>query len=151
MIILPYTRKAQYYETDQMGVIHHSNYIRWFEEARVDFLQQIGFPYERVESMGITLAVLGLSCEYKTSVLFGDTVHVQVKQKACSHSRMTIGYDVTDAATGELRATGETHHFYFKKINSRPVSLKKAIPELYDLFCSLIAARKTTNEFSSTD
>ena len=138
MTILPYVRKAQYYETDQMKVIHHANYIRWLEEARVDFLQQIGFPYERVESMGITLAVLGLSCEYKASVLFGDTVHIRVKLKACSHSRMTMSYDVTDAATGEPRATGETHHFFFKKESARPVSLKKAIPELYDLFCSLV-------------
>ncbi|MCL2010957.1 MAG: acyl-CoA thioesterase [Synergistaceae bacterium] len=138
MIILPYVRKAQFYETDQMGVIHHSNYIRWFEEARVDFMRQIGFPYERVESMGITFAVLGLSCEYRASVLFGDTVRVQVEMKACSHSRMTIGYDVADEATGEPRTTGETHHFFFKKKNARPVSLKRAIPELYDIFCSLI-------------
>ena len=142
MTILPYVRKAQYYETDQMGVIHHANYIRWFEEARVDFLQQIGFPYERVESMGITFAVLGLSCEYKASVIFGDTVHVQVQQQTCSHSRMTIGYDVTDATTGEPRTTGETHHFFFKKKNSRPVSLKRAIPELYDIFCSLSLSQK---------
>ena len=139
MTILPYARKAQYYETDQMGVIHHSNYIRWFEEARVDFLRQIGFPYERVESMGITLAVLGLSCEYKASVLFGDTVHIQVGLRACSTSRMTIGYDVTDAATGEPRTVGETHHFFFRKKDARPVSLKKAIPELYNLFCSFKA------------
>ena len=38
------THKAQYYETDQMGIIHHSNYIRWFEEARVGFLEEIGYP-----------------------------------------------------------------------------------------------------------
>ena len=137
MTILPYVRKAQYYETDQMGVIHHANYIRWFEEARVDFLQQIGFPYERVESMGVTFAVLGLSCEYRASVFFGDTVHVRVGMKACSHSRMTMCYDVTDAATGEPRTTGETHHFFFRKKDARPVSLKKAIPELYGLFCPL--------------
>ena len=139
MTIRPYVRKAQYYETDQMGVIHHANYIRWFEEARVDLLEQIGFPYERVESMGITLAVLGLSCEYKSSVLFGDTVRIQVKLKACSHSKMTICYDVTDSVTGNPRTTGETHHFFFRKEDARPVSLKKAIPELYDLFCSLKA------------
>jgi len=138
MTILPYPRKAQYYETDQMGVIHHSNYIRWFEEARISFLEQIGFPYEQVEKMGITLAVLGLSCEYRASVLFGDTVHIQVELKACSHSRMTICYNVTDAVTDELRTLGETHHYFSRKEDGRPVSLKKAIPELYNLFCSLL-------------
>ena len=136
MTIQPYVRKAQFYETDQMGVIHHANYIRWFEEARVDFLEQIGFPYERVESMGVTFAVLGLSCKYKAPVLFGDTVHIHAGLNAYSHSRMTMGYSVTDAATGELRTTGETHHFFFRKTDARPVSLKKAIPELYDIFGS---------------
>jgi len=138
MNILPYSRKAQYYETDQMGVIHHANYIRWLEEARIDFLEQIGFPYERVEKMGITLAVLDLSCEYKAPVLFGDTVHIQVELKNCSHSRMTICYSITDAASGELRTIGETQHFFYKKEDTCPASLKRAIPELYDLFCSLI-------------
>jgi acyl-CoA thioester hydrolase len=137
MTIQPYLRKAQYYETDQMGVIHHANYIRWFEEARVDFLEQIGFPYERVESMGVTFAVLGLSCEYKAPVVFGDTVRVHVALKAFSHSRMTMRYDIADAATGEPRTVGETHHFFFRKEDAKPVSLKKAIPEIYNIFCSL--------------
>jgi acyl-CoA thioester hydrolase len=137
MTIVPYIRKAQFYETDQMGVIHHAHYIHWFEEARVDFLQQIGFPYERVESLGITFAVLGLSCEYKSPVRFGDTVHILVGCPACGHSKMTIDYRVTDSSSGELRTTGETHHFFFRKEDARPVSLKKTIPDLYDLLRSL--------------
>ena len=40
-----YDHKVQYYETDGMGIVHHSNYIRWFEEARVDLLEQLGFGY----------------------------------------------------------------------------------------------------------
>jgi acyl-CoA thioester hydrolase len=139
MNIVPYVRRTQFYETDQMGVIHHANYIRWFEEARVDFLEQIGFPYERVESRGITCAVLSLSCEYRASVLFGDRVHILTGVSDCGHSKMAIAYRVTDAASGELRTTGETRHFFFRKEDARPVSLKKTIPELYDLFCSLKA------------
>lgn len=46
-----YTHKAQYYETDQMGIVHHSNYIRWFEEARVDFFEKIGCSYKDIEDM----------------------------------------------------------------------------------------------------
>ena len=132
----PYIRKAQYYETDQMGVIHHSNYIRWFEEARIYMLEAIGFPYERVESMGITFAVLGLSCEYKSPVIFGDTVNIFTEVAECGHSRMTMRYRVVDGKTGELRTLGETRHYFFRKEDSRPVSLKKAIPEVYDLFRS---------------
>lgn len=47
-MIKPYQHLAKYYETDQMGIIHHSNYIRWFEEARIDYMNQIGLTYNRV-------------------------------------------------------------------------------------------------------
>ncbi|MDR1377585.1 MAG: acyl-CoA thioesterase [Synergistaceae bacterium] len=140
MNIIPYVRKAQFYETDQMGVIHHANYIHWFEEARVDFLSQIGFPYERVESLGITFAVLSFACDYRAPVRFGDTVNILVGLPACGHSKMTIGYHVTDATTHEIRTTGESRHYFYRKEDSRPVSLKKAIPELYDLFRSIAIA-----------
>ena len=53
MKIHSYQHKVQYYETDQMGMVHHSNYIRWFEEARVDYLEQIGLPYHMIEAGGI--------------------------------------------------------------------------------------------------
>ena len=49
-----YGRKIQYYETDRMGIVHHSNYIRWMEEARIDALAQIGIPYDKIEAAGIS-------------------------------------------------------------------------------------------------
>ena len=48
-----YTHQTQYYETDQMGIIHHSNYIRWMEEARVAYMEELGFPYENGGGSGI--------------------------------------------------------------------------------------------------
>ena len=146
MNITPYVRKAQYYETDQMGVIHHANYIHWFEEARVHLLAEIGFPYEKVESLGITFAVLNLACAYKSPVRFGDTVNVFAGVTDCGHSRMSIGYRVADASSGDLRTTGESQHYFFRKTDAKPVSLKKTIPELYDLFCAL----KASGNFSKT-
>ena len=65
----PYTRTAKYYETDQMGIIHHSNYIRWMEEARIDVLNQMGYPYRRFEEMGYISPVLHAECEYKKRVM----------------------------------------------------------------------------------
>lgn len=50
---MEYEHKTQYYETDQMGIIHHSNYIRWFEEARIEFMNQCGFSYAQMEKDGI--------------------------------------------------------------------------------------------------
>lgn len=140
MRIRPYSRKAQYYETDQMAIIHHSNYIRWLEEARVDFMEQVGFGYDRAVGSGIDFALLGVSCEYKSMVRFGDVVEIQVSLTAFTATRMTVQYRITDAKSGQLRAVGESRHCYFDSGRQRVVSLKKALPELYDLFLSLYEA-----------
>lgn len=146
MNIKPYTRKAHYYETDQMAIIHHANYIHWLEEARVDFMDQMGFGYDRAISTGIDFALLGLSCEYKSMVRFGETVNIQVSISALSVTKMTVQYEITDAASGKLRATGESRHCYYDSNKKRPVSLKKALPELYDLFTSLCTGQDSSTE-----
>ncbi|KEZ91475.1 acyl-CoA thioesterase [Lacrimispora celerecrescens] len=137
MIIKPYSRKTHYYETDQMGIIHHANYIHWMEEARVDFMDQIGFSYDRAISTGIDFALLSISCEYKSMVRFGETVNILASISAISISKMTVQYQITDAATGKLRTIGESTHCYYDSNKKRPVSLKKSLPELYDLLTSL--------------
>lgn len=135
--IKPLRRKANYYETDQMGIIHHSNYIRWFEEARVDFMEQAGFGYGKAVEHGIDFAVLGVDCEYKSMVRFGEEVLIHTGISSITPSRMTVFYRIEDAATGEVRTTGHTRHCYFDNARQRPVSLKKVLPELYELFCAL--------------
>lgn len=142
MNMKPYVRKTHYYETDQMGIIHHANYIYWMEEARVDFMEQMGFGYDRAVSTGIDFALLSISCEYKSMVRFGDTVNIQVSISALTASKMTVQYKMADAATGQLRTVGESTHCYFDANKKRPVSLKKVLPELYDLFASLYASQQ---------
>lgn len=135
----PYRRKAQFYETDQMGIVHHSNYIRWFEEARVDFMEQVGFPYDEVERKGISFAVLSARCEYKSMVRFGDWVIIEMTVETLTNSRMTIGYTVKDAQTGALLCTGSTGHCFYHNGDGRPVALSKYMPEAYALFESMVA------------
>ena len=60
-----YIHKTQYYESDQMGIIHHSNYIKWMEEARIAFMDAIGAGYAAMEKAGIVSPVVSLSVEYK--------------------------------------------------------------------------------------
>ncbi len=61
----PYKHKAQYYATDTMKIVHHSNYIRWMEEARVDMLEQMGLGYDVMEQAGVLSPVVSVECEYK--------------------------------------------------------------------------------------
>ena len=73
----PYVHKVQYYETDEMGIVHHSNYIRWMEEARIDFLERMGWPYDRLENEGSISPVIGVDCKYKANSLFPDRIEIK--------------------------------------------------------------------------
>ncbi len=91
-----FERKVNYYETDRMGVVHHSNYIRYMEEARCNWLENIEMPFEVLEKNNITIPVLGVSCNYKYHSTFGDTILIKTFAKEYNGVRMTIGYEMTD-------------------------------------------------------
>ncbi len=132
-----YEHNAKYYETDQMGCVHHSNYIRWMEEARVDLMEQMGCGYRAMEEAGIYSPVLEVSCRYKTMVRFGDTVRIHAWIKEYNGIRMTIGYRMYDTATNELRTEGESAHC-FLGTDGRPVSLKRSYPDWDRLFREML-------------
>lgn len=135
----PYRHKAQYYETDQMGVAHHSNYLRWFEEARTDLLERAGLGYDKMEERGIMVPVLAASCEYKTSVRYGESVAIIPRVEAYTGLRMTLSYRVLDVESGELRATGETRHAFLDR-DFRPSSLRRNHPDVDELMINLTNA-----------
>ncbi|MCL2433802.1 MAG: acyl-CoA thioesterase [Clostridia bacterium] len=116
-----------------MGIVHHSNYIRWFEEARVDYLERIGFSYEKAVESCIDFAVLSVSCEYKSMTRFGETVKILLCVPSLSAAQIILAYQVIDTKTGTLRAAGESRHCFFHSQKKRLVSLKKELPELYKL------------------
>ncbi len=138
----PYLRKAQFYETDQMGIIHHANYIRWMEEARTDFMEQVGYPYEKASQAGIDFAVVSVQCEYKSPVRFGDTVAIYAGLQQLTPSRMTVQYTIQDAQSAAIRLFGTSQHCYFDGNRQRPVSLLKALPELYEIFSRYLIFEK---------
>lgn len=126
------SHKAQYYETDQMGIIHHSNYIRWFEEARISLLEAIGYPYDRMEAEGILSPVLEVSCQYRSMVHFGDTVEITASVKSFNGIKLAIQYEVHDKSTGKLRTTGESSHCFLDK-EGNLLSLKRSHPDIYQV------------------
>ena len=92
-----YVHKVQYYETDKMGIVHHSNYIRWFEEARIDFTEKMGMGYHEMEAAGILSPVLTVEASYLRMVHFGDTVTINTSIKEYNGIKLTVGYEVRDA------------------------------------------------------
>lgn len=129
----PYCHVVQYYETDQMGVAHHSNYIRWFEEARVFWMDQMGFGYDEMERSGISSPVIEVQCRYRSSARFHEKVCIDASIQRFTGTRMTISYRVTDEQTGALRAEGESSHCFVNRAG-RPISLKKEQPDVFALF-----------------
>ena len=138
MKLQPYLRKAQFYETDGMGIIYHGNYIHWMEEARTDLMDQIGWSYRRAVEAGIDIALTDISCHYKTMTRFGETMAIETAITRLTPARMELSYRMTDAETGALHATGTSSHFFYDRNQGRPVALKKALPELYQLLQSLV-------------
>lgn len=125
-----YVHKVHYYETDKMGVTHHSNYIRWMEEARVYFLEQVGMGYAKLESDGIISPVIGIECEYKQTTTFDDEIIIDVKVKEFKGVKLVIEYTMTNAKTGDIVLTGISKHCFLNRDN-KPVILKKEFP-LFD-------------------
>ncbi len=132
-----YERKINYYETDRMGVVHHSNYIRFLEEARCYWLEQIDMPFALLEENGITIPVLGVNCTYKYHVTFGDIILIKPYMKEYSGVRMTVGYEVTEKASGKTVIIAETKHCFTNK-ELKPINLKKYNKEFSDKFEGLL-------------
>lgn len=124
-----YIHKVQYYETDKMGITHHSNYIRWMEEARVDFFEKIGFEYQKLEAEGIISPVIGVECEYKLSTKFEEIVEIEVKIKEFKGVKLIFEYIMKNVETGEVVAKATSKHCFVTQ-EGRPMILKKEFPEL---------------------
>ena len=131
--IRPYEHVAQYYETDQMGIIHHSNYIRWMEEARMDLMSQMGFSYKAMEEMEIISPVLSVNCEYKSMVHFHDTVVIEARILEYNGVKMKMGYRMTDKETGELRTVAESEHCFLNE-SGGIVNIERDKPEFFSVF-----------------
>ena len=123
--------KVQYYETDMMGVAHHANYIHWMEEARIDFMDRIGFPYKRMEAEGVLSPVKSLQVNYLKPCTFGDEVEITVGVKEFNGVVITITYDMR--VDGEPVFSGTSEHVFLDR-DGRFVRMKRVMPE----FCAAI-------------
>ena len=132
-----FERTINYYETDRMGVVHHSNYVRYLEEARCKWLEKIDMPFSLLEENGITIPVLGVNLTYKHHVTFDDTIIIHPFMKEYNGVRMTVGYEVKDKKTGNIVVIGETKHCFTNK-ELRPINLKKYAPQFSKKFEDLL-------------
>lgn len=128
-----YQHVVQYYETDAMQIVHHSNYIRWMEEARLDFMRAMGLSYDKMEAQGVIIPVLSAECKYKMATRYGETVKIFSKMEKFNGLRFSVSYTITDQTEKVVHATGTTTHCFLDK-NMHPVNIKKCAPEIYAFF-----------------
>lgn len=132
-----YRHMVKYYETDMMGFAHHSNYIRWMEEARVDFLEQLGIDYPRMEKDGIISPTVEVSCRYRKSTTFPENVFITVSIKEFKGVKLIFLYRMKNDA-GDVVAEAESVHCFISRAG-KPIRLAKEYPEYYSIIMDNIA------------
>jgi acyl-CoA thioester hydrolase len=151
--------RVRYQETDQMGVVYHINYVNWFEIGRTELIRQMGYPYRRIEELGLLLPVLEAEAKFRQPARYDDVVHIYTKIEQFTSLRLDFSYEIrrqdpSIAETirfqaeagpanagevtpqGELLATGMTRHVWVNR-SWKPVRLEKEAPELYELLASI--------------
>jgi acyl-CoA thioester hydrolase len=103
--------RVRYAETDQMGVVYHSNHLIWFEVGRVELMRQMGFSYRDMErDDGRFIAVAEVKCRYRAPVYYDEEVLVRTQLKSVRESVVVFGYEIVRADNEALLAEGETTH-----------------------------------------
>lgn len=98
--------RVRYYETDMMGIVHHSNYIRFYETARAEMMREFGASYKELEDQGIMMPVLEVSTKYHASAYYDDVLNIKTTLVKIPAVRMIFNYEITNQK-GELLNTGE--------------------------------------------
>ena len=122
---------VRYYETDQMGIVHHSNYIRYFECGRTDMLKKLGLPIERIEEAGVMLPVISVECKYKVPAKLGDTLKIVSVIDQIPRARLVIANEIYNQQ-GQLVCSGEVQLGFIDSRTRRPVRCPQMLVGIFE-------------------
>lgn len=132
-----YKRVVKYYETDRMGIVHHSNYIRWFEEARVEFMREADLSYKTMEDEGIMIPVVSVDCRYKNPASFDDEITVYTKVRKYNGIVIELEYEVRRDSDTVVIVTGSSSHCFVDAKSFKPINLKRTRPDMHGKFAAI--------------
>ncbi|MDD4689146.1 MAG: acyl-CoA thioesterase [Eubacteriales bacterium] len=112
--MLTYTHKVHYYETDKMGIVHHSNYIKWMEEARMVYLNKIGLSFKKLEDMGYVSPVIGVNVEYVNPTTFDDEIIVETSLSKYNGVALDVSYIMKNKVSEVVVAKAKSKHCFIK-------------------------------------
>jgi acyl-CoA thioester hydrolase len=119
--------EVRYAETDQMGVVHHANYVVWFEMARTRLCALSGFHYADIEKMGYLLMVTGVEVSYRRPARYGDVPKVICWGERMASRGLRFAYEVRKG--GEILVTGATEHVWIESATGRPCRIPEPLRE----------------------
>jgi acyl-CoA thioester hydrolase len=117
--------EVRYAETDQMGIVHHANYLIWFELARTRFCAEAGKPYPQIEALGYFMIITRAQQDYRLAAHYGDTVRVACWLDWVASRSLQFGYRVT--RDDQLLTTGSTRHLWVHRESRRPCSMPESL------------------------
>ena len=126
-----YKRKVNYHETDKMGITHHSNYIKWMEEARIYYFSTLGLSYAELEKNGVGSPVVNVNCKYILPTTFDDEIDISVKFTRYNGVILNVEYTMVNAKTGKTVCTA-TSESCFVDMQGKLVSIKNVLPETHE-------------------
>jgi len=127
--------EVRYAETDQMGVVHHSVYLVWFEQARTRLCQTSGFHYAKIEKMGFNLVVTRAECRFVSGATYGDVVAVDSWLERLQSRGLRFGYGVRRG--DEALASGTTEHIWVDRATGRPCRMPEVLREPFTRLAGL--------------
>jgi acyl-CoA thioester hydrolase len=133
--------RVRYQETDQMGVVYHTNYLVWFEVGRSDLIRQIGISYQELENMGLLLPVVEVNCTYRSPAHYDEEVCVRTQIQEMTGGKLVFQYEIVRLEDGQQLVTGYTKHLWVNKEMKR-TNLERKFPHVYELLLKAYAKER---------
>ena len=121
--------RVRYYETGQMGFVHHSNYFNWFDLAQEKLISDIGFDYSKIEERGLKFIPVHQSCDYLTPIYYRDELVIRITLKEIKGMKLSFEYEIVRMADAKIAAKGKSDHILVDE-NLHPAIIRRVVPEL---------------------
>lgn len=121
---------VRYYETDQMGIVHHSNYIRYFECGRMAMLEEVGLPMHKIEETGIMLPIISVQCSYKHPARLGDRLKIVTYFTELPRARFTVMSEIYNQE-GQLLVEGSVSMGFIDSSTRHPVRCPESLLKIF--------------------
>lgn len=133
MIISETKIRVRYVETDQMGIVHHSNYYAWYEVGRTEFMIQEGFSYKKMEACGLMNPLTESHCKYIEGAKYEDDLIIQTWIEDLSGAKVVFAYNVIRESDEKVIAKGSTKHAFVNN-DFKIINIKKTHPDIWSMF-----------------